>query len=289
VIIVLVSCDKFEGDQVVPSYIRIEKFILKENPNLNYEEGILSHNIEDVWIYVDDQIIGAFELPAVIPVLQEGSHKLTLSPGILLNGMSGTRAAYPLIKPNINKAFNMFVDSVIVVEPEIEYYDHAVFSVVEDFEDEFYYLQETDDSDTIIDILVHSIPGFPLGSRSGLITLDNSKTIFECATNVGEPEGIVLPGGTSPVFLELDYNTNNEITVGLYVNYFTGDVIQRPVVIINPSGGVWKKIYVNFTPAVTDTQDALDYNVFIGVNKSSDVDYPVVMIDNIKLVSIKYN
>jgi hypothetical protein len=102
----ITSCDKFEGDQTIPSYLAIDTIFL-ENNNL-IEEGELTHNFTDVWVYVDDQLIGAFELPAVVPVLVTGYHKLALYAGIKLNAISGTRVQHPFVQPKIFDQFNVY-------------------------------------------------------------------------------------------------------------------------------------------------------------------------------------
>ena len=94
---VIMSCNNFEGEQEIPAYIKIEGFDLVENPNLSIpqDEGFLTSEIKDVWVYVDNAFIGAFPLPCSVPVLQEGRHKVDIRPGVLYNGMQGTREAYP--------------------------------------------------------------------------------------------------------------------------------------------------------------------------------------------------
>ena len=73
-----------------------------------YEQGSNFKAITDAWVYVDDGLIGAFELPATIPVLAEGKHKLEIRPGIKLNGISSTRAPYPFYQPITYNDFNFF-------------------------------------------------------------------------------------------------------------------------------------------------------------------------------------
>ncbi len=57
------GCEKKDDASLVPSYLYIEKIGL----NTQYEQGTASHKITDAWVYVDETLIGAFELPATIP------------------------------------------------------------------------------------------------------------------------------------------------------------------------------------------------------------------------------
>ena len=52
-------------------------------------------NITDAWVTMDGINLGVFELPAQIPILDEGEHNFRISPGIKENGMSATRMIYP--------------------------------------------------------------------------------------------------------------------------------------------------------------------------------------------------
>ena len=72
----LSSCDKDEEIQEIPSYIHIEDITLTTNPN----EGLNTHNITDVWIYVEGdseiEFRGAYPLPSTIPILKKDSTKI---------------------------------------------------------------------------------------------------------------------------------------------------------------------------------------------------------------------
>ena len=82
--IVLSSCNNFKGSQEIPAYIHIDTFLFTTNYGL---EGAASHKITDAWLYIDDDIQGCYELPATIPVLERGNHRVTIIPGIKLNGI----------------------------------------------------------------------------------------------------------------------------------------------------------------------------------------------------------
>lgn len=280
-LITLSSCEKFEGSQTIPAFIHIDSVTLINNPTI--EEGALTANIDDAWVYVDDQLIGAFELPATIPVLEEGKHKLTIYGGIKYNGMSGTRGPYLFWDPAIVEAYEFIIDSTRKFNPQTKYFNATVFKWMEDFEDASSSLLPTINSDTSIQILHHD-PSHPyLGSASGVAYLNGGDYItFECATNVGAPTGIELPS-SSPVFLELDYNINTHLVIGLLINE-QAQTLQHPVVVLNPTNGIWKKIYVNFTPTISNNSTAIDYDVFFRADKPDDIEESVLMFDNIKLI-----
>ena len=83
--------------------------------------------------------------------------------------------------------------------------------------------------------------------------------------------------------MELNYKSNIGFTIGLFVN--TGSQqVQQQVLIVNPSKK-WNKIYVNFTPTVSDYFGADDFKVFFGFIRNTDEPKAQVYLDNIKLVN----
>jgi hypothetical protein len=278
------SCEKFEGDQTVPAYIQVDTFYLEPNPVI--EEGPLTHKITDVWVYANDQLIGAFELPALVPILEQGAGRLRLVAGIKYNGLSGIRGPYYFYQPQIIEDFTYIIDSVQVVNPTISYYSTSIFAWMEDFEDAAITLNPTSRSDTSLQLLYNN-PSHPkYGGVSAVAYLDDQRTILEVTTNAGEPQGFELPSGGTPTFLEMDYNTTELLIVGLYITDLGAGIIQHPILVLNPTDGVWNKIYVNLTPTATSNPNAEYFNIFLRADRQTIGDLSIIKIDNLKLVHL---
>lgn len=272
------SCNKFDGDQTVPSYLRIDTVILQSD---YYTQGSNTHNITDSWVYVNDQLYGVFELPALFPVLQLGSQKLEIRPGIMLNGISGTRVPYPFYMPYTLKEFNFIEDSVRLVKPTSKYYNTAIFAWIEDFENAGLSLTASASSDTSIykteprnspEALINQYSAY-----SGKITLDQEHKDFELTSF----NSFVLPRNGAPVFLELDYKCDLPFLVGMYASE-NGTVVSIPLIVVN-SSETWNKIYINLGPNVTDHTEASNYRIFFQSN-IDDEEKAVFFLDNIKLI-----
>lgn len=281
------SCEDFEDDQTIPSYLQVEDFILVDNPNI--EEGALTQNFSDVWVYVDDQTIGAFEIPTEqIPVLEEGEHKLTLAPGIKYNGMSGTRGPYQFIELLIIEDFNFVKDSIIEFVPQVRYADNTWFEWKENFEQGqgFISIVPTINSDTSLQIYPRSDSQGNAGA--GFLSLISPVLEVVSPADPSTPTlGFDLPAG-QPVFLEIGYNTNIKMIVGLFIRELGVSITQHSIVVINPSHGVWKKMYVNLSPTITDFNDADYYYVFVRADYEASSEAPQVLLDNLKLIYTKF-
>ena len=296
---IFVSCNKFKGDQTVPAYVRIDSITVITD----YEqEGAPTQNITDAWVYINNEAIGAYELPAVFPVLATGLTEIRVDPGIKLNGIAALRSPYPFYKSIIQEVFleelvevNLNSDTLFMGNDYVPYtmkttyYDNLKFVWIEDFEDPSLSLDSTSKSKGDIErTSPANNPEAFLSSYSkysGLMVLDSVAWLLEVATNVGNNSGFVLPKVGEPVFLELDYKNDHYFTAGLYVNEYS-QIIQHSVVNMNPSTE-WNKIYINLTPSVSSQVNAIDYNIFFGALKDSNREDARILIDNVKLIHRK--
>jgi hypothetical protein len=268
----LTSCDFFDPQEKIPAYIHIESF----NFTTSSEQGSSSSNITDAWVYVDDQLIGAFELPVTFPVLFEGTHTIKVKPGIKLNGISESRVINPFYTA-YTTTINLIPDSVINLTPNSTYYPSVIFKWKEAFEDGGISLEKTTRSDTTLEKTSDITKVFE-GDYSGKINVDDTRDFFECKTSASYD----LPQTGSSVFLELNYKNDIPFSVGVFANA-TGTSIQHELLVLNPTN-TWKKIYINLTGRVSEESDADSFQIFFGCQKPANVANGEILLDNIKLI-----
>lgn len=272
------SCNKFEGDQQIPAYVYIESFSLTTDYAV---EGSDTHNITDVWLYVDSQLIGAFEMPATIPVLVKGKRKLEVRPGIKLNGIAATRAPYPFYKPYQLDDFELVEDSIHILHPTTSYYEGLNFAWTEDFEYAAISMDKTTNSDTIIEKTspINNLDALlsDYSAYSGVVHLEGDKTKFQIVSD----ETFKLPGRGSPVFLELDYKCELPVQIGLYARE-SYVISNLPQIIITPDDK-WKKIYINVSPVVSQYSQAESFQFYFEGALSTETEAKYYF-DNIKLI-----
>ena len=230
------SCEKFSGDQTIPAYLAIDSIYLSTD---YYSEGTSSQRITDAWVYIDDEFLGAYELPAKLPVLKSGKHNVKIYPGIKRNGIAATRVSYEFYSPVI-KILPFGLDSITRTGVlRTTYQATTLFSWKEDMEDVSLTLDTTQGS---LAYIQRTAAGSPLtfeGNHSGMVVLDSIHDFFECETHLEYP----IPA--APVFLEMNFNTSNTMVVGVF-SYGSTVLYQTPIITLNPTNGQWKKIYIDY-------------------------------------------
>lgn len=283
------SCKDFEGPQTVPSYLRIDT--VRVNCDY-YTYGANTHSITDVWVYIDDDIIGAYELPAVIPVLQEGPHKVTLRPGIKVNGIAQTRAEYQFLRPVEYASLDLTRDSVITLNPVFTYYpngDNLHMRWIEDFDGGFVSLESVSTSDVgctrVNGPKAWHDPEGIYSSYSGCFVLTSDTMNFKVANSEQFTD---LPTTGSACMLEMDYKCSDTCLVGLY--YKDGSVYEYPIYRVNPTceSGTdpdqWKKLYINIGPYLVDNENASYFKLYFSSWSLRNPGTQYFYFDNLKLI-----
>lgn len=279
------GCDKFEGEQTIPSYVRMDSISFSTEYS---SQGTSYQRIVDAWVYVNDQLIGGFELPLLVPVLAEGPCTVEIRPGIMLNGISSTRAPYPCVEPITIENFDLSADSISIL-PDVTatYLPNVEFVWMEDFEDGSLSIKEHPQSDTTIERTepANSPDAFldEHSRYSGIATLEGDNTILSLQSDDGNGNGFMIDRGDF-VFLELNYRTDLPLVIGTYVRTTDQVVVDRPFIGLNSTED-WNKVYVNFTPVVNDYVDAYDFKIYIKAENVASGQKSVVMLDNIKLLT----
>jgi len=273
------SCYKFSGDQTIPAYIRIDSIGLD---TYYFTEGSNSHNITDAWVYLDDNLIGVFELPAIIPILKSGPQNIDIRAGIKLNGISSTRAPYPFYNPISFDGFELFQDSVRNMGViNTSYQSNLEFAWLEDFEDSGLTLEEISSSDTAIK---RTAPDDPNAFKdehsqySGIVSLTKEKPIWSATSLDSYP---ITKQGSS-VLLELNFKTNNYFSVGLLIKEYS-QFVKIPLVVANHAD-TWRKIYINLGPNISLHPQGDYFKVVIESELEDAKSNADIYLDNIKLI-----
>ena len=273
-LLLLQSCKVFNPEEIIPSYIYIDDIVVKTTSN----QGTTSDNLIDAWVYVDGNLIGTFELPSKIPIHAEGNYKLQVFAGIKKSGLTNVRVQHEFFN-SFDTTINSLPNKLDTITPKVTYESTATIWI-EDFEDPGIKFTALPYSDTVIEITAVSSEVFE-GNGSGKIEFDASDLIFESRTN--ETSFNSFPRGGRPVYMELNYNSNEVLTIGIYHNNISTGLAKEEYINLFPTGGVWKKTYLVLTDVVSPQTRATEFEIYLEVekNKSSS---PLVFIDNLKVM-----
>jgi len=267
-LLIFSSCNGKDED--IPSYIQIDT--VEVSINNESKEGSNNHNINDVWVYINDIYQGNYEIPAKFPVLNSGKNKITLKAGIKLNGISSTREEYEFYN-YIDIDTNLTPKTILKLTPKFSYKSNASFWI-EDFNDADIKIGSPEQY--VTDTTIQQIEN-PDNSNDliGAIYVNAERKKFIGATNM-DTDPIYYNDANRRLMLELQYKNNQRFQVSLLTENKKIDVE-----FILPSSN-WNTIYIDLTPAIKSNPNEKYSLAFVTIyegNKQGEV-----FLNNIKLV-----
>ena len=279
--LMLNSCIKNNPD---PSWIEITPWTLVANSNSQYPTGELTHSFTDAWVYVNDELIGVFQVSDTlkIPVLKSGAVNIKIYPAIRNNGVSATKKIYPFVERyEINTT--LVQNQTLQINPVTRYSSMVRFAI-EDFEDPA--IKIVNDINSATQMAQGNDPAIlQWGNFYGFVNLNETDSTWIAYTNFESVNEANLPRGKE-VYLEIDYyNTNNVVTGLLWIssssiknntNYQLNDQ--------NPSTVKWKKIYIDLKELISNSPAGTYFEQSFQAMLDKGDTEGLIVIDNIKVV-----
>jgi hypothetical protein len=273
-----ISCNIINPDEQEPSFLYIPEF----NFETRVGEGTTSQKITELWVYADEEIVGVYDLPASVPILQTGRRNIRIFAGIKNNGISETRIRYPFFEPfdTIIDLQSMNIDTLI---PTFRYYEDVDINE-KGFESGNFFIPAGANNGTFE---VEEDEAFVFeGNRSGLGKISSSQSILFFK----DDENLILDAG-NVYMLEMNYSCNNKFAVGLISN--DGANTERNMVLVmNPTttgtgNPVWNKIYVDLGNVPSENPNANFFEMYIEATRDAGVSEAEIYLDNLKLVKFE--
>jgi len=279
------SCDpKME----TPAYIYIENvdFYVTDFST----QGTASFKIPDVWVTVNGIGIGAYQLPALVPIIASGNTDLTIEAGFKMNGQSDLRPKHPLFT-SYKKTVNLAKGKIDTIFPVFTYLSSVEFPFKEDFSSaglNFYpvdssaKLEKTSDPQ-----LLFRYRDEP-NNFSGIITLPYNDTIYFFEIKSTKLELNANKAMDCIAELNFCFDANVEIGMCCYFPPSSSTRTQQLSIanlVGKPNNTEWNKIYVNLTEdmrnATLKGMTHFDIYMKCGIHKDSTARF---LFDNIKVV-----
>lgn len=279
------GCNLYNPAEPIPSYIHINeiKVSVTDTSSAAGGQGTRSSKITDAWIYIDEQLIGCFEMPCTIPVLWDGTHTLKIRPGIKVNGIAATRAPYPFYDYYTQPVSLERGSITTITGATVKYLNSTHFYWIEDFEGISSLDTNSHISETGLKYPTGTIanPDIFEGTKSAVGYLRSSNLTFECFSH----NKYTL--SKADAFLEFNYKCNSIFSVLLEGYTMQGTTItnsqQVEALTFNPSEN-WNKAYLYLTPAIRELGSATQYKIYFLMQNLSGSDSIGVALDNLKLI-----
>lgn len=239
------ACEIINPAEDIPAYVYVEALDLVTD---TLTEGSASHRITEAWITIDGEFIGAFPLPALVPVLKSGMQRLYIEAGIKDNGISASPEIYPFYEP-VEIDVDLKPALIDTIRPEVRYRPGIRFSILEGFEGTSHAFQDLRNGNEAARMQLSSTGAFE-GQRSGLIQLDTANSLIELATLVGFRD---LAANGIFVYLEMNYRSDVPVVFGLIGK--NDGIFGNEQAIYDPGFAPreqWNKIYFNLTAMVLE-------------------------------------
>lgn len=266
--LVLSGCDLINPEEPVPGYLKIDKISLNDGN---------SSGITDAWVYVDNNLVGVFELPAQFPVIASGTSEVTIRPGIKVNGISATRTYYPFYTA-YSKQVDFEPSKVIVLKnvPSGDV-DWVEIPWKENFENGGDKFEINDKSDTTL--IITSAEKFS-GQYSGAAFLDTAHSYFQMET----VDLLTRPDFSNPVgmYLEMNFKCDTYIIVGIFI-YASSGVVPNDIIYLNPTD-VWKKIYIDLYNPLVGYTTGTPFRIFIASVLGDNKEKASIYLDDMRVV-----
>ncbi|MFN0014576.1 MAG: hypothetical protein ACKVU2_08515 [Saprospiraceae bacterium] len=275
--LLLTTCT--DESEPIPAYLRVERF------TVNAPGGTAWQEITEGWVYVNDQFLGGYTLPATLPVLGDGEITVLVFPGVKENGLLQTPGVYPFLARHESKV-TFVPGQTTTLQPATSYLPEAIFPWSADratFNTTTVVL-ENRDGDTATDFELTTVGAYE--GRSVKMAVDTAHTLIEIAT---EAVNNLPDNGEKPVWLELHYRNDMPFELWLLGTEGSGsNELAQPIYQFVPSEN-WNKIYFNLTEFLVSMQQdkyRLFFRTALRKNVSGAYDQlkGEVLLDNMRLI-----
>jgi hypothetical protein len=233
--------------------------------------------ISDGWLYIDEQVVGAFELPFEVPAMADGEHTVRIRPGIKLNGLESQRTPHPFLNDYLTTS-KLAPDSITYFHALTSYRDGVTLAVNEDFNGVGSSIKST----------TYSLHDFQRVNDTVLYPTNEVMRMYINTGEVGygecESQNVYdLPKSGRTVLLEFDYRCNAALSAGIFVYQSGGGVDDIPIVTLYPTSE-WKHVVVNLTENVSYYSNSIGQSLLFRISANGDqTEVQEALIDNIIL------
>jgi hypothetical protein len=284
-LLVFVSCNVINPSEDIPFFVEIPAIELCTDDSCytqSQDRGSSAHGIVDAWVFADDNLLGAFELPALVPILKSGNVKISVQGGIKSNGIIGDAKQYDFFEPytiyvNATPGETYKLNTTVTYRTSI-----AIWNEDFDLQNSGIKFENYPSSDTTLTVTTDNNEVFE-GLGSGKLVLDNNNNTYRGLSSTK----FIFPRG-QVIYAEINYKATNAFTVGIKTQYNGFESIQRALTLkpsYNENSGVyeWRKVYVDLSYAIGLETQGYPQQLFLEMKKDNGTEVEL-LIDNVKII-----
>jgi len=273
-IMVFAACK--DAPEQIPAYLNLKPFEVSAAGGADWQK------ITDGWVYVNGEYLGAYTLPALVPVLAEGESEVILFPGVKENGIENTPNIYPYLT-KFTKKYNLTGGQTTAVQATTDYDldNKYAFGIGRgDFDGGSFIALENRDSDDVLNSELTSVGAF--AGKSILLQVDTAHPTMDVATEKMDNLPIL---GAPEVWLEINYKTD----IPFFLYLLSGPQQRSGFVFLFNTSEEWNKTYLNITSNIVtsgESEQRLFFRLSLPKNNAGNFtrNSGKVMIDNIRVV-----
>jgi hypothetical protein len=280
VLVILEGCHTEKN--FIPSYLKID--------SLNVDaSSIGGNNVQQITtfqLYQNKQFLGTYPVPSQIPLDAEGKNNFIFAPYVKLNGSSQTYGSYLVLNP-LDTFITLSRNNTTNFTPKLVYRNKARILWQEDFQNS---------TSTLIPISLEKGDTTEIVSRPFVLNnrfSGNTKCFAATFENIDSFKSMDLgcfdvfknlPLDGVSVYFEFDVKTDLPIQVALKRNSPTNGNEYVPYLVINPTGSVWKRFYIDLIYDIQGQAAGTTFQIIYSIDKSASFSGShEILFDNIRL------
>lgn len=225
-----------DSPEQIPAYLDLKAFTVLETGAAKWQD------IQEGWVYVNGDFLGAYSLPAQVPVLAEGNSEVLVYPGVKENGIEDAPIIYDFLA-NYEVKVDLKPGALTQINPTTKYKTSIFFPWPINrttFDGTSSIVFDDRDTDQATSYELTNEGGFD--GRYLRMKVDSLHSTIAIASESSD-----LPiNGNEQVWLEI--NRINDVNFTFYlIGLSNGGSEQQFPVYAFTKTDVWKKTYLNLT------------------------------------------
>lgn len=279
-LVIITFFTECKKSQTVPSYVYIPSIEVNSNYGIS---GSSSSKITSAKVFSGNKLIGVYELPINVPVLEKGQVQIQCLAVIENYGAASNLTDYIFYNSTSNDVF-LEDGSQDTIYPIATYNPASNTDYwFEDFNGASHAFLAGEDNNATFDININPNEIYE-GTGSGSFELPFDSSYAKFLTD----EGFFYPSGR-PAYIELDYKNNQAFFFSLILNPGSGPSSKLPVFQFSNTELIdgepsWNKIYIEVGSLLNNYNNLASFDICFEMPRNSAVSDPIVMVDNVKVI-----